>query len=82
MFSQSVNASALGWIRSFKSPESNLTETQPKSSRTFMADAIEKAFAGRIAQDDLDRMIKAHEDYLNGIKGGRRLALQFMNLSG
>ena len=47
-----------------------------------MSDKIDKIFAGRMSQDDLNRLIKMHEDYINGIKGGRRLILQFMNLSG
>lgn len=47
-----------------------------------MLDQPEQVFSGRLSQDDLDVMIKKHEAFVTGIKGGQRLILQFMNLSG
>jgi uncharacterized protein YjbI with pentapeptide repeats len=42
----------------------------------------DQIFAGRINQDKLDEMIMLHERFVLGIRGGKRLVLQFMNLSG
>jgi uncharacterized protein YjbI with pentapeptide repeats len=47
-----------------------------------MSDNVDKIFAGRLTQDELDKMFKAHGDFLIGLNGGKRLLLQFMNLSG
>lgn len=43
---------------------------------------MDKIFSGRITQSELNKMLQAHEDFIGGIKGGRRLIMQFMNLSG
>ncbi len=42
----------------------------------------DQIFAGRINQEKLEELIVLHERFVQGVRGGKRLVLQFMNLSG